>query len=480
MFKISLVNPRMFSKGYKFFPIAMGALSGALVKEGIEHDFFDMHMTWASPDQLVQWVEENGEPDLFAVTGLLTSFPNVRDTCAALRKRFPKIKIAVGGRISVMPPEFLLDRLEADYIMHGEGEIAIVKLVEAIQGKCELNDVPGLAWRHNGGIAYNGEAEPVHNIEEYSIPYERFDLATYIKDNNIQSTNVPSMNILSSRGCPFKCTFCNNSLGKKAPVRYYAIEPIAKSLDYMIEHHGLEHVTFNDDIFTVNKERMEAMCAMLKERGLTFSISTRLDFLDQYSIDLLEESGCKYLCVGIESPSPTVAGIIDKRLNLDRFNSNIDLLKKSSIVANFGFMIGYLGETEETIAETREFVMRNEILYSAFFTNAFPQTKLYEMIKDRIQDEEEYLTQLYTVDLSKDYLINMTDIPKDRLFSLRDGLVVDSLINVVKPKPAFLRPLIRLMGLAYLRIMRKALNIGMFKYIFEFININIIKPLTKK
>ena len=182
----------------------------------------------------------------------------------------------------------------------------------------------------------------------------------------------------------------------------------------------------------------------------------------------------------IESPSPSVAGIIDKRLDLDRFNENIGLLKKSSIVANFGFMIGYLGETEETIAETREFVMENEILYSAFFTNAFPQTKLYEMIRDRIPDEEEYPTKLYTVDLSVDYLINMTSLPKKRLFSLRDGLVVDSLINVIKPKPVFFRPVIRLMGLAYLKLMRKALGIGIFKYLFEFININIIKPLTKK
>jgi len=258
------------------------------------------------------------------------------------------------------------------------------------------------------------------------------------------------------------------------------VDNLSNSLDYMIKKFNLKHVTFNDDIFTLNKNHMINVCQSLKNRNLSFSISTRLDFLDQESINLLDESGCKYLCVGIESPSPTIAKIVDKRLDLNKYQQNIEALKRSRIVVNYGFMIGYLGETEKTIKETRDFVIKNKIIYSAFFANAFPRTKLYDMIQNKIPDETNYLKRLFTVDLSKDYLINMTNIPIKRLFNLRDELIVDSVFNTINIKIPLPKYLLRKLALFYLSFMRVyGLKISFLKRLFEFINMSIIKPLTK-
>lgn len=477
--KVALINPKMFLKSYRFFPLGLGYLASSLEMNQIEYSFYDLHFDWIKTSQAMTHISNDGIPDLFAVTGLLTSYQSLKELCVALKDRFPTSQIVIGGRITVMDPVLLFKHIPADFIIRGEGEEGLVQLVEQLDGNHDYDQVQGLAYKDHDTIHRNGEAKPIKNISQYRIPYHRFDMDKYIKRCNIQSPNTPSINMLSSRGCPYSCSFCNNSKEKK-PVRFYDVDQIAQSLDYLMDRYNLKHVTFNDDIFTVNKTHMKHVCNILEKRGLSFSMSTRLDFLEEESIQLLDQSGCHYLCVGIESPAPKVAEIIDKRLDLDKYQKNIDSLKKSNIIVNYGFMIGYLGETEETINETRNFVIKNRIIYSAFFANAFPMTKLYDMIRHLIGNEEEYLRRLFSVDLTRDYLINMTDIPVERLYRLRDELIVDSVINTFDIKLPVLSKLLRTMALQYLLFMRSfGLNIGIIKRIFEFINMSIIKPFTK-
>ncbi|GJQ59906.1 MAG: radical SAM protein [Candidatus Scalindua sp. AMX11] len=479
--KVALVNPRMFIKAYSFFPLALGYLAAALENEKIPYSFYDLHIDWGKNTEFIKQVKRDGVPDLFAITGLLTSFQNVRDLIETIKENFPVSQVVLGGKITVMGPEFLFAHTGTDFIIQGEGEIALVELVNEIENNHTYDTVQGLSYRDEyGNVISHGEAKPVRTLSEYSIPYERFDMGKYIERCNIQSPDVRSINILSSRGCPFTCTFCNNS-GTKSPVRFYDISGLKDSLDYLITNFQLKHVTFNDDIFTVNKRHMKEICECLKERNLSFSISTRLDFLDEESIKNLDESGCSYLCIGIESPSPIVAKVIDKELDLKKYQKNIDALKSSNIVVNFGFIFGYLGETEESIKETREFVLKNKIIYSAFFANAFPKTRLYDLIREKIPDEEEYLKRLFKVDLSKDYLVNMTDIPSDRLYLLRDQLIADSVINAINITIPLPKQLLRMAALAYLVFMRKyGLRFSLFKQLFEFLNMIVVKPLTKK
>jgi hypothetical protein len=249
--------------------------------------------------------------------------------------------------------------------------------------------------------------------------------------------------------------------------------------DSLIARHGLRHVTFNDDIFTVDKERVKAICRRLKDRKLLFSCSTRLDCLDEEVISVLEESGCRYLCLGIESPAPAVARVIAKRLDIAKSQENIRLLKKSRMTVNYGFMFGHLGETEATIRETREFVLRNGVIYSGFFATAFPGTKLYDLVRSRIPDEQSYLGKLSAVDLSADYLVNMTEIPLKRLYRLRDGLVADSVLNALNVRFPLFVSLLRPLFILYLAFMRRfGLRRALFKRLFEFLNISVIKPLA--
>jgi radical SAM superfamily enzyme YgiQ (UPF0313 family) len=220
---------------------------------------------------------------------------------------------------------------------------------------------------------------------------------------------------------------------------------------------------------------------MLRNKNLTYSVSTRLDFLDEEKIAILEDSGCRYICVGIESPSAEVSRIIDKRLNVEKHGDTIRLLKKSRMVVNYGFIFGYLGETEKTIRETKAFVLKHGLLYSAFFANAFPDTKLYDMVKDRIPDEKIYMEQLFHIDLSRDYLINFTDIPLSDLYTMRDDIAVISAVNALGMNKPGIGYVLYLAGRLYLLFMRRfGLKFSFIKHLFESINTSIIKPMTKR
>ena len=478
--KVSLINPRMFHQAYRFFPLGLGYLAGAMEKEGVPWNFYDLHNDWIDTKSAIETIKKDGAPDIFGLSGLLTSYQSIKELCEALKENFPDSKIVVGGKIAVVEPKILFENMKTDFIVEGEGEKALIQLVNELSNGHDFENVDGLAWRdEKGKVHSHGEAPVVKNLGDYRIPYEKFDMEGYVEKVNIQSPNVRSLNMLSSRGCPFSCTFCNFST-LRSPMRYY--DDLENQLDYLVDNFQLSHVTFNDDIFTVNQKHVAKVANLMKERNLTFSVSSRIDFLKKETIEILEDSGCRYLCVGIESPSPTVAKIVDKKLNMSKLQQNMDLLQASRIVVNYGFIIGYYGETEETIKETRDFVIRNKILYSGFFANAFPKTKLYDMIKDRIPDEKDYLERLFTVDLSADYLVNMTDIPRKKLYRLRDELVVESALGAVNiPLPKLVRYPLKKLGRLYLSFMRNyGMKYAVFKNIFEFINMSIVKPLTKK
>jgi len=477
--KVALIHPRLYVKAYDFFPLGLGYIASALEQKSIATSFHDLHKDWMKTSDLVKKISNEEAPDLFALSAMITSLTQTAEICRALKRHFPHSKIVLGGRISVLDPAFIFRHIRTDYIIKGEGEVAIIELIEMLEGKRAPHQVQGLAFRDEAGeIRSNGEAARITDVSDYPIYYRSFDIARYISRRTVQSPNLPSLNMLSARGCPYACTFCNFSKENNHRLRAYGLGLLEEAWDYLREHHGLRHVTFNDDIFTVNPQRLRDVCQSLRDRRLAFSCSTRLDCLDEDMITLLEESGCRYLCLGIESPAAAVAEIIDKKLDLGKCQRNIDLLKKTRMTVNFGFMIGHAGETEETIRETRDFVLKNRVIYSAFFATAFPETKLYDLVRSRIPDEEEYLLKLSTVDLSADYPVNMTAIPKSKLYRLRDGLVADSVLNVLKVRNPAVQYLLHGCFVAYLVFMRRfGLKRAVFKRIFEFLNIVVVKPL---
>jgi hypothetical protein len=135
------------------------------------------------------------------------------------------------------------------------------------------------------------------------------------------------------------------------------------------------------------------------------------------------------MLVGVESASPRILEIIDKRLNYERFQRNVVLCQESALVVSFNFICGYYGETEETLRETYDFLRKHRILYTSFFATPYPGTKLYEMVRDRIGDEAAFIERLSDADLQTDYVLNISALPEKRLRRIRDRMVVGSALH---------------------------------------------------
>ena len=189
---------------YKFFPLGNGFLAAALEKHGIDYSWYDLHQNWLSDNAFANLIEKNGPYSVVAISGLLTSFKSVMRLCICLKSRFPETKIVIGGRIAAVGPEFLLEQMPVDYIVKGEGEEALISLLLNLSKNTMDEKIKGLWYRGKGGeVISGGTTDYIKNISDYIIPYKHFDLESYIRDCNIQSPNVPSINMLSSRGCPF-------------------------------------------------------------------------------------------------------------------------------------------------------------------------------------------------------------------------------------------------------------------------------------
>lgn len=144
--RVCLIHPKMYVKAYDFFPLGLGSIAAALEKEGVEYLFYDLHRNWLKTSTFLKEIKDE-KIDLFGITGLLTSYNDVERLCSALRKNFPEAKIVLGGRLTSARPDLLFKNLDLDYIIKGEGEVALLELLEMLEGKRKKTEVQGLINR---------------------------------------------------------------------------------------------------------------------------------------------------------------------------------------------------------------------------------------------------------------------------------------------------------------------------------------------
>jgi len=515
--KVALITPRLFNQAYHFFPTGLGYIAGALKLDGIEFGWYDFNVEHWTTSQLVDRIKNDAPCDCFGITGLISSFVHVKEICRQLRLAFPETPIILGGKQSNIPAEILFAEAQPDYVIHGEGEEVFPKLLKllannrpptpgnltccpnasslrALSGTAlkEMNSsaagegqtVAGLIYRdEHGAIHQNSMARLEHKGSTFRIPFRELPMDKYISRLGAKSAGLRSVNLISGRGCPFECTFCNFSDGISGrPLMEYPLEDLQEDLTYLKETFDLEHVNFNDDILAPRTERLRQLGALMKRLGLQYSCSMRLDMVDQERTRILEESGCKDVQVGIETASAIVAKNVDKRLDLARFQKNIEILQKSSLVVGFNFICGYIGENEKSLEDTYQFCLHNRILYTSFYATAYPGTKLWHMVREKFEigDETEYLTRLSKADLQTDYVFNMSDLKEKKLRRTRDRMIIGTAIRCFSPSK--IKGLMAWPFFALYWWVIKANNnrIVWLRRLTELINWAIIKPLLRK
>ena len=317
-------------------------------------------------------------PDVVGISAMTLCLFDVMKVIETVSVVAPGAKIVLGGPHVHLYPDETIELKGVDYLILGEGEVSFVKLLDAIEGKAALGEVKGLVYREDGKVVKTGMSELVADLDIF--PHPARHLVPYEKYTSILSEQNPITTMFTSRGCPYKCTFCDRPhLGKRFRAR--SAESVVDEF-IKCKEMGIKFVLVYDDTFTVNKKRVMEVCELLIEKnvGLNFDIRARVDTMNTEMLKILKAAGCTGIHYGVESGTDRILGILDKAINLELVKKVFKETMDEGMKTLGYFMIGCPTETREEMDETINFACRLKADYVHMTVlTPFPGTKIYDM-----------------------------------------------------------------------------------------------------
>lgn len=356
-------------------PLGLISIGSHLKKKGHIVKIFDRCVDGTS----MKKVFDSFSPDIVGVS--VMSSRGIADAVKVSKEAKKRnILVAWGGQMPSMQPELVLENEFVDYVMIGEGEFTFEELIEAIENKCALESVDGIAFRKNGKIFRthfrefaNLKEMPVLdwslvNVEKYLQPYLGCQKMIYL---------------YSSKGCPCSCSFCSNSCFHRSTHRKRPNEYVIEEIKYLIENHGVDGVYFSDELWCVKKSDMLDFCQRVHDNSLHFrwGVQVKIGLFNEEDFQTMYDAGCRWVFFGIESGSTEMLSAIHKNIDYDKIIPTIESVNKIGYTSVASFIIGYPDETEEQLKET--VWMLNNIsasLTPVFHFTPLPGTELYEQV----------------------------------------------------------------------------------------------------
>lgn len=300
------------------------------------------------------------------------------------------ITILGGPHPSAVPEETLTFFKDlVNYIFIGESEIGFPKLIDFIElGEPPLDKIEGLAYIRNNKIYKNPPVCP-ENIDDFQITWDLIPPDTYpMAPHGAFFKQYPIAPIITSRGCPFHCTFCGGHIISGRKIRQRTVDTVISEIKLLYEKFGVREIHIEDDNFTFRKEYVLEFCEKLKANfpDLTWTCpnGVRIDTLDEEMILAMKSSGCYALSIGIESGSDRILKLMKKSLNVQKIKEKIEMLKRFNIDINAFFILGYPGETKEDIKKTIDFALSLPLKRASFANfQPLPGTDAYNELLNK-------------------------------------------------------------------------------------------------
>jgi anaerobic magnesium-protoporphyrin IX monomethyl ester cyclase len=296
-------------------------------------------------------------PDLVGFSATTSGFLDGYDLAAGIKAERPDVGIIFGGvHVSAMGGELLERFAHIDYLAMGEGEITMGELAAGQDPK----DISGLVWREGDRVVTNPQRRHIQNLDDLPFPAYgklahyphgyRLPLFSYIM--------TPGATMVTSRGCPFQCSYCDRSVFKQG-YRYNSAGYIYEHMQYLRSRFGIRHLNIYDDLFTLNRKRIAALCELLtaKPLGVQFNCAVRVGHADDDLLRMLRRAGGLMVSVGIESGDPDLLEVHKPGVYLDEVRDTVLRIKAAGLRAKGLFMMGLPGETPASIQKTSDFVM---------------------------------------------------------------------------------------------------------------------------
>jgi radical SAM superfamily enzyme YgiQ (UPF0313 family) len=375
-------------------PLGMATIAAFLERNGITADIIDCYARPAEADRLIVEYLRSYRPGYIGFSCTTSSFLDGARLAELAKATLPGIRTVFGGvHVSARREQVLTDYPVVDFVVMGEGEQTLTELIEADSG--EPAGVEGVIYRDGAGaVVNNGYRQARLELDDLPFPaYEK--LAGYPAAYMLPIFNypkAPNTSCISSRGCPYACSYCDRSVFRRS-FRYNSAEYLYDHLRYLKNRFRIRHINFYDDQFTFNRQRVEEFCRKMIDHPLrmTYNCAVRAEHIDYELLRLMKRAGCWMISLGIETGDEDLLAQHRQNANLSMLADKIRLIKKAGIRTKGLLMMGLPGESEKSIRKSMDYVFSLPIddFNLAKFT-PFPGSPIYEKIHELGEFEEDW------------------------------------------------------------------------------------------
>ncbi len=375
-----------WSKGSSMPPLGLLYIGAVLEKDGFDVEIVPadiLKLGWRDIQKKISL----SRPDIIGVTSTTENRFQSFELVRLAKRAAPEALTVMGGPHASMAAEDTLAHIpELDIVVRGEGEETVLDLCRALARKRDINGIghmAGISFRQDGRVVTNRPRSPITNLD--SLPYPAFHLVPFEKYNfRIEvpgQGQLPAVNIMTSRGCPFNCNFCATPINWGRTVRLRSPQNVIQEIEFLVEKYGARVIFFYDDTFNLSVKRVEEICRLILERRLPifWRSEIRLDLMTKPLLARMKEAGLFHVSFGLEAGSERVRDtIIDKKIKLKDFHNVIAWCRELEIIPNVFFIFSHPTETWAEAQETIRIIeqYKDEVEASVAILHIYPGTPL--------------------------------------------------------------------------------------------------------
>ena len=409
-----------------YFPLGIGYIASALRDYGAEVIICSQDAYHYSNKDLAENFLKDYGYDIIGVGYLAARFTDtILSLCKTINEYKKGAKLVIGGYGPSALPEYMIKATGADVAVIGEGEETIIELLKAVLQGISFNKVLGIAYRYEDKICVNRKRPINKKLDGLSFPaWELFPMKNYTMNTTGagQSQGDKSIQIISSRGCVNRCTFCHRL---EKGLRFRSMKNVVREMKYLYDKYDVSHFCFLDELFITSRNRLILFVAELRKQKLLGKITyhvggIRANIVTEEIAALFRSSGCRYVGVGFESMTQVVLDELNKNVTVEDNIRCIEILQKYSIPVGINFIWGAPSDNKETLRQSVDFIKKYNT-YSELRTirpiTPYPGSELFDLAINRglLSGPQDFCDRFKNSDL---ITVNFTAMSTEKMYEL--------------------------------------------------------------
>ncbi|MEM2107704.1 MAG: radical SAM protein [Candidatus Bathyarchaeia archaeon] len=358
--KIALITPPLIEGAYYhpiFPPLGLAYLAAVLEQNNFEVQIIDCPASKIGYEKLKAELSSM-EPALIGIASMTATIPSALKAARVAKEACPYSKVVMGGpHATFADTQILTEEPAVDVIVRGEGEETLLELAQNLPNLKNLNRIKGITFRNRNQIIQTPQRSFIQNLDELPLPsYRSLPIESY------RICGKKLLPIMTSRGCPFQCSFCVASQMFGAKFRARSPKNVVDEIEWLINTYGAEGISFHDDTLTLDKKRIFDICDEIINRKIkiAWGCQTRVDQVSKEIFAKMRKAGCNEVSFGVESGCQKILDAVKKKVSIEQSINAVKWAKEEDLFVAVSTIIGYPGETKETLKQTLDLIHKLE------------------------------------------------------------------------------------------------------------------------